>query len=79
LSADGDFLSRIDPERYTDLASDARGRITIPALIPGATYRIIDQTARNADGSGRKIRREFVAGAGEALELGDILIEKPES
>ncbi len=79
LAADQDYLSRIDPERYTSLGSDAQGRITFPALIPGATYRVIDQTVRNANGGGRQIRREFVAGAGEALELGDILIEKPES
>ncbi len=78
LSSEGDYLSRIDPERYTDLVSDAQGRITFPALIPGATYRVFDQTARTANG-GRPIRKEFVAGSGEAIELGDIVIEKPES
>ena len=73
----GDYLSRIDPVHYADLVSDAQGRITFPALIPGATYRVNDMTTRN-DPGGRKTRRVFVAGAGEAIELGDIVIEKPE-
>jgi protocatechuate 3,4-dioxygenase beta subunit len=77
LSSEGDYLSRIDPEHYADLVSDAQGRITFPALIPGATYRINDMTTRN-DPGGRKSRATFVAGAGEAIELGDVLIAKPE-
>jgi DNA-directed RNA polymerase specialized sigma24 family protein len=58
-------------------AADAHGRIVFPALIPGATYRISDQTtARTPDGP--QLRREFTAAPGETLDLGDILIEKPE-
>jgi RNA polymerase sigma factor (sigma-70 family) len=35
------FLSSLDPLRYQDwLQTDARGRLTLPVLIPGATYRI---------------------------------------
>ncbi len=34
-------------------------------------------TTRN-DPGGRKTRRTFVAGSGEAIELGDIVIAKPE-
>jgi hypothetical protein len=78
LSSEGDYLSRIDPERYADLVADPQGRVTFPALIPGATYRINDMTTRD-DPGGRKTRKMFVAGSGEAVELGDILIEKPES
>ena len=48
-----------------------------PALIPGATYRINDMTTLTAPG-GRKFRGFFVARAGETIDLGDILIEKPE-
>ncbi len=29
-------------------------------------------------GDGPQVRREFVVGPGEAIELGDILIDKPE-
>ena len=45
LLADQDFLTEIDPINYPkDPASDAQGRIAFPALVPGATYRIIDLT-----------------------------------
>ncbi len=77
LSANSDYLSRIDPALYADLISNFEGRITFPALIPGATYRVNDMTTRN-DAGGRKTRRLFVAGSGEAIELGDVVIEKPE-
>ncbi len=74
-------MSRIDPTNYTaDLIADPQGRITFPALIPGATYRITDRTtfvARDV-GDGPQVRKEFTVGPGEALELGDIRIEKPE-
>jgi RNA polymerase sigma factor (sigma-70 family) len=77
LAADGDFLSRIDPDHYNDLVSDAGGRVTFPALIPGATYRITDTTTED-DPGGRKTRSVFVARAGEAIELGEIVIAKPD-
>ena len=77
LSSDGDYLSRIDPDHYNDLVSDAEGRITFPALIPGATYRVNDMTTVD-DPGGRKTRKLFVARAGETIELGEIVIEKPE-
>jgi hypothetical protein len=68
---------RIDPVNFrADLESDAQGRVTFPALIPGASYRIVDGTP--AFGGGEPvIRREFVVAAGEAVELGDVLIVKP--
>ena len=78
MSADADYLSRIDPTDYADLVSDAQGRITFPALIPGATYRVVDRTPQDLGGD-PKIRKEFTARSGETIDLGDILIEKPES
>ncbi len=78
LSADADYLSRIDPADYADLVSDGKGRITFPALIPGATYRVFDRTPRDLGGD-PKIRQEFTARSGETIDFGDILIEKPES
>ncbi len=75
--SDGDYLSRTDPDHYADLVSDRQGRITFAALIPGATYRVVNMSTRG-DPNGRKVRKEFVAAAGEAVELGDILIEKSE-
>ena len=75
--ADEDTLTGIDPINYANApAADAQGRIVFPALIPGATYRIIDQTtARTPDGP--QLRKEFTVKPGETLDLGDILIEKP--
>ena len=77
LAADGDYLSRVDPEHYNDLVSDAQGHLTFTALIPGATYRVRDMTTVD-DAGGRKTRKLFVAGAGETIDLGDILIAKPQ-
>ena len=80
LIADEAELSRVDPVNHgSELIADAQGRITFPALIPGATYRIMDRTnfvVRDV-GDGPQVRREFVVGPGEAIELGDILIDKP--
>ena len=77
LLADQAGLTLIDPLNYkTGPVSDADGRITLPALIPGATYRIIDYPTRR-DPSGLQLRKEFTVKPGEALDLGDIRIEKP--
>jgi RNA polymerase sigma factor (sigma-70 family) len=77
LSADADYLSRIDPDHYNNLVSNAEGRVTFPALIPGVTYRVNDNTAENEPG-GRKTRKLLVAKPGQSIELGDIVIEKPD-
>ncbi len=77
LSADADYLSRIAPDHYNGLVADARGQITFPALIPGATYRVRDTTTDN-EADGRKTRKVFVAKAGDTIELGEIVIKKPE-
>ena len=43
LAADEDGLTKVDPINYpNELAPDAGGRFTLPVLIPGATYRLID-------------------------------------
>ena len=61
----------------TALAPDADGRITLPVLIPGATYRFIDYTTVVRGQTGPEIRKEFTVKPGETLDLGDIRIEKP--
>jgi hypothetical protein len=58
------------------IQSDAQGRVTFPALIPGATYRVVDRSAFYTGGE-QEIRKEFTVGPGEAVELGDILIARP--
>jgi hypothetical protein len=72
VTGDLGALPWIDPSHYANgpgPLSDADGWITLPALIPGATYRIIDRDGRRA-----LVRREFTVRLGEAIELGDILI-----
>jgi RNA polymerase sigma factor (sigma-70 family) len=75
LLADEGPLTAIDPINYPNpLTSDVAGRLELPVLIPGATYRFIDRsTAR--DPGGPEVRKEFVVGPGQKLDLGDILIE----
>jgi hypothetical protein len=58
------------------LISDARGRLTLPALIPGVTYRICDDPT--VDGpAGIWLRRDFNLDEDTALDLGDVLLERP--
>ena len=71
LAADQDFVARFDPIHYRKgLVSDDQGQLSLPALIPGATYRIYDSTMD--DGANPQIRKEFTVKPGETLELGDI-------
>jgi protocatechuate 3,4-dioxygenase beta subunit len=58
------------PKHYGDgPRTDAQGRITFPALIPGATYRVY-----LADGKWH----DFTAVSGRAVELPDLTIREPE-
>ncbi len=57
--------------------TDAQGRITLPALIPGASYRISDYSTVNDRDKGVQVRKDFTVKPGETLDLGDILIENP--
>ena len=78
LAADEAYLNQVDPVDYENPpASDADGRITLPVLIPGAMYRLVDFTTAR-DPGGPQIRKEFTVKPGETLDLGDIRIEKPE-
>ena len=77
-AADCGVLNEVDPVNYpTAPAPDAQGRITLPDLIPGATYRFVDFTTFLRGQSGPTIRKEFTVKPGETLDLGDIRIEKP--
>ncbi len=77
LIADQATMDRIDAINFAKpLTTDAEGWITLPALIPGATYRIADPTT-SGTAEGPKVRRDFTVKSGETLDLGDIVIEKP--
>ena len=78
LSADEDGLAQVDPINYkTQQTPEADGRITLPVLIPGATYRFIDSTMFVRGQIGPEIRKEFAVKPGQKLPLGDIRIAKP--
>jgi hypothetical protein len=79
LLADEGALNAIDPINYGEpVVSDANGRITLPALIPGASYRFQDRTTFR-DPAGPRVRKEFTVQPGKTFDLGDIRIEKPQS
>jgi hypothetical protein len=76
LAADEDRVGRFDPiHQEKGPVSDERGQLTVPALIPGAIYRIYDGTAGAAAWS--RLRKEFTVKPGETVDLGDILLEQP--
>ena len=77
LSADEGQLNDVDPINYaTDPAPDAEGRIMLPVLIPGATYRFTDYTTFVRGQTGPEIRKDFTVKPGEKLILGDIRIAR---
>lgn len=77
-AADEYDLTTIDPINYERaLALDAAGRLTLPVLIPGATYRFIDSTMYVRGQTGSEIRKEFSVKPGQMLLLGEIRIAKP--
>jgi RNA polymerase sigma factor (sigma-70 family) len=78
LAADAANIVNLDRKHYWNgPRTDAEGRITLPDLIPGAAYRITDFSTVNDENKGEQIRKDFTVKPGEALDLGDILIEKP--
>jgi hypothetical protein len=78
LAADAVGVVNLDRKHYWHgPMTDAEGRITLPDLIPGATYRIYDPSTMNVDDLGAQVRKDFTVKPGESLDLGDIRIEKP--
>ncbi len=76
--ADAGRVSTIDRQHYLDFPrADADGRVTLPNLVPGATYRICDRSTMDVPEKGVQVRKDFTVKPGETLDLGDILIEKP--
>jgi protocatechuate 3,4-dioxygenase beta subunit len=72
LAADAAHVVNIDRLNHWHAPpTDAEGRTTFPALIPGATYRIVDVSDRDDI-----VKKEFKVEAGKKLELGDIVFKK---
>jgi RNA polymerase sigma factor (sigma-70 family) len=73
--AEGVILSYLDRRRYGNIRSDRDGLFTIPALIPGATYRI--SSGMQPVGSNRmSFEKEFTVESGKMLDLSDLPIER---
>jgi RNA polymerase sigma factor (sigma-70 family) len=72
LLADTASLTNIDRYNYWDrLKTDAKGRVTFPALIPGATYRL-----QRWEKDHWLPHKEFTAEAGKTIDLGDVVIDR---
>jgi hypothetical protein len=68
--ADSDFVANVDRLNYWHgPRSDAQGRLTLTALIPGATYRFVPRTAPN-----KEIARDFRVEAGQTITLPDVTV-----
>ncbi len=75
LAPDTDFIANVDNLNHRHVSdgrrkSDKDGHFLLPALIPGAMYRV--QTAANILGQKWKT---FVAQADETIELGDLSVD----
>lgn len=71
LGADADFIANVDPTNYRPHPkTDAEGSVTLPALIPGATYRLYRKKGEQIE-----IAKDFSVSAGETLDLGEITDE----
>jgi hypothetical protein len=63
------WLGQADPLHYgKGFVTDAKGNLTLPTLIPGATYRIL-----NVDGKAK----DFKVEPNRALDLGKLVIKEP--
>jgi RNA polymerase sigma factor (sigma-70 family) len=72
LAADAQYVGNIDHVNYRDGPfTDSEGRITFPALIPGATYRIVEVGDRDD-----MIKCEFKAESGKTIKLADVVRKK---
>jgi RNA polymerase sigma factor (sigma-70 family) len=71
LAADGDMITNLDRQNYwSGPLSDANGRLTLPALIPGATYRLLLKLNPTV------VIKDFTVAAGKTIDLGDQKIQQ---
>jgi RNA polymerase sigma factor (sigma-70 family) len=68
-AADAEYVGNIDHLNYRDgPRTDADGRITFPALVPGATYRIVEVGDKDD-----MVKCEFRAESGKTVTLPDVV------
>jgi protocatechuate 3,4-dioxygenase beta subunit len=73
IQADEIYWQNMNRERDAEQRTDAEGRITLPALIPGAPYRIV-----TLEKGRRATKKEFAVEAGKTFDLGDIVLQREE-
>jgi protocatechuate 3,4-dioxygenase beta subunit len=73
LEADRGDLVNLDRHNYWTgrVRTDAAGRVTFPALVPGASYRISRFTRDRW-----KVLKEFKVESAQTIDLGDVVIDK---
>ena len=70
LAADAEFVANFDREHYWHgPVTDENGGCTFPALIAGATYRLLTK-----DKLDQWEEKDFSVHSGETLQLGDIVV-----
>jgi hypothetical protein len=73
LAADAAFVANVDRTNYWNFpVADGNGKVTFPALIPGARYRIITYFKGMP-----LVLKEFVGESQQTLDLGTLTIEIP--
>ncbi len=78
LAADEGQLETVDPINYpTFPAPEANGRLTLPVLIPGALYRVVDFTMYVRGQAGPELGKAFTVEPGQKLNLGDVRVARP--
>jgi RNA polymerase sigma factor (sigma-70 family) len=74
VAADTCYFGNLDREGHghDKLRTDARGRLTLPALIPGATFMLI---GTRPDGGIFNLDKKFTAEVGKTLDLGPVVVQ----
>jgi beta-lactamase regulating signal transducer with metallopeptidase domain len=74
MPADEDFVVNSDRKNHPEIErTDQQGRVVYGTLIPGTTYRLL-----GPESMGRVFNKDFTVKAGENVDLGDLLADRPQ-